>query len=408
MSGVAGYFIFSFIMHFFGRKMVFLLLNANLVIGWLTFVFAKNMYTLFIGRIVQGLGMSGLFINAIIIAEYCHPTRRGYLCSIKKVMGGIGVLVCHALAFKLGWREIALVALVPATFSFVFSLFWLESPVHLAVKGRYNECETSFIKLFGDTVESRKDVKDLIDTQRKIRESKLKRKDCNIFSLFLDRAFLRALFIVSVLTIVVDCSGKIYFKAYAIDFMKKLTKDSSIAIYCSVGADALATVALTCSCIIVKIFQRRTLVITFGTVSVAIMFSIGFLNFFITDRALASWLTVIVILFHYFFVNFSLIPVSFILFGELYPLEFRGIGSCLSGVVSCLCSALTLKITPSIIINNGVAGCYVIFGLCMLVFLGILYFILPETKDKTLQEVENEVRGGKNSKDETEQMLSRN
>lgn len=406
ISSIVGYFIYPFIMQSLGRKMVFLLLNANLIIGWLVFVFAKSIHALFIGRIIQGCSKSGLFINAIIVAEYSHPSKRGYLCSIKKVMGGIGVLICHALAFKFGWREITLVALVPATLSFAFSFLWLESPVHLAVKGRYKECETSFIKVFGDNDESRKDVIELIDTQRKIRESKLKRKDISILSQLLDRAFLKALFIVSVLTVVVDCSGIIYIKAYAIDFMTQLTKDSSKAVYCSVGADALATVALFLSCIIVKVFQRRTLVITFGTLSIGIMFSIGFINYFIADSVLASWLTVIVILFHYFFVNLSLIPVSFILFGELFPFEFRGIGSCISGVLFSLCSGFTLKIAPSIVINHGVAGLYVICGLIMLVFLGILYVILPETKDKTLQEVENEIRRVKASSNETEQMLS--
>ncbi|XP_072946148.1 facilitated trehalose transporter Tret1-like [Epargyreus clarus] len=78
---------------------------------------------------------------------------------------------------------------------------------------------------------------------------------------------------------------------------------------------------------------------------------------------------------------------------EVFPLEHRGIGTTATGIVFTLLYAITMKCTPIMMEETGIEGTYGIYGVCLLICLVISHFILTETKDKTLQEIEDEMKG---------------
>ena len=88
---------------------------------------------------------------------------------------------------------------------------------------------------------------------------------------------------------------------------------------------------------------------------------------------------------------FSLGPVMWVLLSELYPLKYRGIAIGVIAFVNSLISFFVQLIFPWELSNLGNALTFFIFG--AIAFLGffILLKILPETKGKSLEELEQEL-----------------
>jgi MFS family permease len=87
---------------------------------------------------------------------------------------------------------------------------------------------------------------------------------------------------------------------------------------------------------------------------------------------------------------FSLGPVMWVLLSELYPLKYRGLAIGVIAFVNSLISALVQLIFPWELSHLGNAFTFFIFGAIALVGFFILLKILPETKGKSLEELEKE------------------
>ncbi|XP_050357235.1 facilitated trehalose transporter Tret1-like [Nymphalis io] len=401
-SGVIGFCVIPPLMQVFGRKFAFFCMNILVSTGFFIFALANSISALYAARIIQGMALCGVYITAIVLGEYSHPKRRGYFITIKKASVAIGSLMCHSMALYWTWRQIAIFAIIPQIVSIIITCSWPESPAFLAMKGKYEECSASYIWLHGDNSKNRKDLEELIAAQQERRQkNKNSKKDKLIAFLrkLTQRDFLRSFLIVSVLTMIIDASGRYYMLAYIVEILIQITSDETIAVYCTIGADALTLVALSISCFIIRCFKRRTILFTAGILSVSLMFVTSFLTFLESSYkiSISFWVTPFVILLNVFIVNAGVVPVCFAIIGEILPLEHKGTGSCTTGIVFTILYALVMKLTPLMMDKTGIVGTFGIYGTCVIAGLVVLYFVLNETKDKTLQEIENEIKGKKSS-----------
>ena len=88
---------------------------------------------------------------------------------------------------------------------------------------------------------------------------------------------------------------------------------------------------------------------------------------------------------------FSLGPVMWVLLSELFPNHIRGIAISSIGFVNSLMSWLVQFIFPWQLSNLGNALTYLIYAVFAVAGLLILARILPETKGKSLEEIEREL-----------------
>jgi MFS family permease len=90
---------------------------------------------------------------------------------------------------------------------------------------------------------------------------------------------------------------------------------------------------------------------------------------------------------------FSLGPVMWVLLSELYPLKYRGLAIGVIAFINSLISSLVQLIFPWELSNLGNALTFFIFGIIALIGFFILLKLLPETKGKSLEELELELVG---------------
>ena len=84
----------------------------------------------------------------------------------------------------------------------------------------------------------------------------------------------------------------------------------------------------------------------------------------------------------------SIGPVMWVLFAELFPNRIRGIAISFVGLVNSGVSFLVQLVFPWQLANIGNAGTFFIYGLFAVVGLLVIVRLLPETKGKSLEEIE--------------------
>jgi SP family arabinose:H+ symporter-like MFS transporter len=87
----------------------------------------------------------------------------------------------------------------------------------------------------------------------------------------------------------------------------------------------------------------------------------------------------------------SLGPVMWVLFSELFPNRVRGLAISFVGLINSAVSFLVQLIFPWELQNLGNSVTFLIYGLFAIVGLIILMRLLPETKGKSLEELEAEL-----------------
>lgn len=91
---------------------------------------------------------------------------------------------------------------------------------------------------------------------------------------------------------------------------------------------------------------------------------------------------------------FSLGPVMWVLLSELYPIKYRGLAIGIIAFVNSLISSIVQLVFPWELSNLGNALTFFIFGAIALVGFFVMIKILPETKGKSLEELEQELTSG--------------
>ena len=87
----------------------------------------------------------------------------------------------------------------------------------------------------------------------------------------------------------------------------------------------------------------------------------------------------------------SLGPVMWVLFSELFPNRIRGIAISFVGLINSSVSFIVQLVFPWELENFGNSVTFLIYGLFAIVGLVVVLKLLPETKGKSLEELEVEL-----------------
>lgn len=102
-----------------------------------------------------------------------------------------------------------------------------------------------------------------------------------------------------------------------------------------------------------------------------------------------SWIPTALILVYVFTSTFGLLTIPFVLNSEIYPQRYRGFCSGLAIAVCYTICFVCLKLYPWMEVNLGILNICIIYGGCALLSVLYVQFIVPETKGKSLSEIEN-------------------
>lgn len=86
--------------------------------------------------------------------------------------------------------------------------------------------------------------------------------------------------------------------------------------------------------------------------------------------------------------QFSIGPVMWVLFSELFPIHVRGVAIPAMALVASIVSAMVQQLFPVQLAYMGSSGVFLTYGISAVLALILLTWLMPETKGKTIEEIE--------------------
>ncbi|XP_050357140.1 facilitated trehalose transporter Tret1-2 homolog [Nymphalis io] len=397
IAGIPGFMTSSFLMDMYGRRLAHAVVVVPGIVGWLLIYFATNISVLIIGRSLCGLAAGAtVSLGAVVIGEYTSPSNRGMFLNLKTTAVCVGNMIVHLLGNFYAWKTVALIGLIPHILSLIIIATWPESPAWLASRKRFDESEKSFYWLRGKTAESRKELGEMLRAQKERIEypsSKSFSKIClEFFKKFTKRDFIKPVIIIFFGGLLLETCGRHIFPAYALQIIEEVTGNKSQSFYYTLGIDLIISASALFSSVLVKIMKRRTLLFGSGFAALLVLMCVC-LYLYLSAHGLISkdksWIAVTLFALYFILSNLGCTPIPLALLGEVFPLAHRGAGSSVAGFILSIFVMAGMQVTPYLLVSVKVYGTFAVFGTAMGLALVVLYFILPETKDKTLQQIED-------------------
>ncbi len=399
----------------FGRKKVILVTAVIFAIGSVLTGASPTPTFLAISRIVLGIAIGiSSFTVPLYISEISPTKIRGALVSSFQLMITIGILVSYFsdLAFAdeanpFSWRWMFYVGVFPAIILFVGMLFLPETPRFLIGKGKV-EKGRKILSMVEDPALVEVAVAKI---QEDIRKDKLAATDwTEIFKPWLRKALIIAIGIMFVQQFV-GINTIIYYAPTVFIIAGFVGAKAAIAATVSVGVVNVLSTILSMF-LIDKLGRRKLYFIGLTGMAVALT-ALG--TFFLLKDSLGpalKYITVGSILVYVFFFAISLGPLGWLIISEIFPLKVRGLGMSIGSLSNWLFNAIVtftfLKLAwaftgPGMeILNEGAlkpdpnpAGAFFVYA--AIAVIGIIWGIkyIPETKGKTLEQIEEHWRAGK-------------
>ncbi|CAG9109505.1 unnamed protein product [Plutella xylostella] len=417
---VAGNFVVPSVMSGRGRRAANLASIVIVIAGWLCIITADSIATLLVARFLQGfsMGMSAS-LGPVLIGEYTSPKNRGMFLTTVSLCIATGVLTVHTMGSYLSWQRTALVIVFIAFTDLVIVMYSPESPSWLADQGRYEECKEVFRWLRGDTEED--ELHTMIETSILVKEAKaevdidesfskkMKRNVAYFSSTIRKKEFYKPIFIMVHIYTLGQWAGANILAAYTGDvFNNVVGGDVNISLMI-ITLDAQRIVSNTCALFVIKKVKRRKMLLITGSINVFAFLATAAYTYLKSQGRLPFDHPILgVLLIHtiMFSIATGMVPLPFIIAGELFPLEYRSLAGGISVLFLSSNLFITVKTLPLLLATVGLHGAFCLYAAVVGYCLVVALIFMPETKDRTLQEIEDEFRGRPLSPEEVKSMES--
>ncbi|KAJ8686396.1 hypothetical protein QAD02_022190 [Eretmocerus hayati] len=375
-----------------GRKKTLIITSGVSLASWLVIYFSNNYEQILAGRFLSGFAIGLAAIPATLYsAEVASPELRSTTLTWTSITIAVGVLIVYIFGyfFPDDWGMIALLcAMFPAATLLLTWAFVPESPIWLKDHGRLMKAEKVLKKFNG--LPKNHPISPELEAQLKP-QSFVQAKEDNIFKKLTSRKAIEPLVIMLFFFFFQQFSGIFAVVYYAVD----VSRDAGLTIDGYLGAILIGLTRLIGSLALAFVSEklgRRFPAIVSGvgmTLFMAILSIYLYLkdcNYLIADGGL---IPAICIMMYIFTSTVGFLTLPFAMIGEVFPSSVKEI---LSGITTCFAyvfSFVTVKIYPDMISTMGKHGVFFFYAAMSL--LGTLFVIiwLPETKNKSLLEIEN-------------------
>ncbi|XP_059047261.1 facilitated trehalose transporter Tret1-like [Achroia grisella] len=399
ISLIPGALMTPFILSRYGRRKANLISSLIMILGWVCTVFANDAKLILFARFIQGmaLGISSLS-GPILVGEYTTPKYRGGFLTVMTLSLSLGSMIVHTVGSLLTWRRTAMFCLGLTVLDAIIILLSPETPVFLATRGRYDECRKVFHWLRGHEEEDELEAMIKADMHRK--ETKLQNKkgllkkitakSKYVVDISKKSEFYKPLILMLHLDVINVWSGSMMMDIYGIDILHKLTRDDINVYNWLIAMDVVRLMAKGCGIVVHSKFKRRTMVIMFVCLNILAYLSTAIFSY-TKDRNFGFYHPVIPAILVYFLiitVGTGIQPLVNIIAGEIFPLEYKGVSSMIIVLFLAVNITVKMKTLPYLFWNIGLPGTYCLYSGLIVYALVVVMTILPETKDKTLQYIE--------------------
>ncbi|XP_049764698.1 facilitated trehalose transporter Tret1-2 homolog [Schistocerca cancellata] len=388
-----------------GRKRTLMVSAPLFVAFWVLLAFSQNYAMLFSARILTGF-CAGISIPSaqVYVNESAHARVRGVLGSLPALFMSGGILLAYVLGAWLPWQALAGACAVPPALLFLSLLPLPESPVWLADRGRHADAARAMAWLHRDSVfgkhqphAPRENLPVTVAELKMWTSKKAPSKGASAAqegSPFSRRALLRRPVLIPLalslaLLVFQQLSGidSVVFYTVMIFESAGSTLDDHVATIIVGAVQLLANVA---ALFVVDRAGRRPLLLASGALMAVSMAALGaYFNLQEQNREegleLLPLASLVVFMLGY---SLGYCTLPFLLMGELLPERQRGPLSSLAGSFNLAFMFVVIKTFHNFQQLLGNDGTFWLYGAMCLASCAFVWLLVPETRAKSLAEIE--------------------
>lgn len=382
----------------YGRKKM-LIIASFLFVASAIGTGAVDSFTWFIiYRIVGGFGIGiASNVSPVYIAEVAPASVRGKFVSLNQLTIVLGILMAQLANWQIGefftsgsetlsaesiemaWRYMFWAELIPAGLFFVLAFIIPESPRWLATMGQTEKAGRILARVGGETY-----ARQTLSELGKLTDNK---EEMGNWSALLQPGVRNVLVIGIVLAVFQQwCGINVIF-----NYAHEIFSEAGYAV-----SDVLMNIVVTgvtnllftfVAIYTVDKWGRRTLMFV-GSAGLAIIYTILGTCYFL---GISGWPMLLLVVLAIACYAMSLAPVVWVVLSEIFPVRIRGLAMALSTFflwVACFVLTYTFPLLNEAV---GASGTFWLYGIICLAGFLFIRAKLPETKGKTLEELEKEL-----------------
>uniref|UniRef100_A0A131YDC4 Sugar transporter n=1 Tax=Rhipicephalus appendiculatus TaxID=34631 RepID=A0A131YDC4_RHIAP len=372
-----------------GRRKTMVTVALWFVSGWMCIILAPTTPWLMVGRFLTGGGMgTAAPASSVYLSEVSPARMRGLLNTGCNLLFAVGILLGYAMGKWLYYTWLAVACLVPAFVCGVaFAFYVQESPRWLMLKGRRAQALEALKFYRGPHVGEE--------------FSFLESGTANLPGLTLAEMrepHIYKPFLYSLLPMFMQQTAAVNVVLF---YAKDIFDEAGTSLEshnCSIIMGGISVVTFAVTTVLADRAGRKALLIVSAVVT---MIGLGLLGLYFHLKGMNGeefskeygWFPILAIALYAVGHSLGLGPLPFVLMGELIPLKAKGVASSVCTAFLFATGFLLVKEHFDIQSLLGAAGAYWLYGALVLVAFVPFVVFVPETKGKSLEEIEKLFRG---------------
>jgi len=372
---------------FFGRKKALLIIAVIYTTSAIGSALTQSWTGFLIYRFIGGLGVgASSVIGPMYIAEIAPAHLRGRLVTAFQLNIVAGILLSYLSNYWIAqiithdaWRWMLGVISIPSIIFFGLIFFIPDSPRWLVLKGKKEEAKSVLQK-----IRSKNPLKEVLEIEASItKEDGVNRE--NLFS----SMYRMPIFLAILVALFNQLSGinAVMYYAPRIFEMVGYGQNSALLQSLSVGV-TLFVFTLLGMFLVDRVGRKKLLLV--GAVGMVIFLGMVAKTVFKSTADGSIWMLVYLSGFIAFF-SFSQGTVIWVFISEIFPNSVRAKGQTLGSFTHWSAAVVISWVFPSISESGGGGWAFIFFSVAMVLQFFIVWKFFPETKGKTLEQIQTEM-----------------
>lgn len=371
-----------------GRRMMIMVACVIFIVGVALILLSNTFLTLLSARLFLGVAVGIVAVAVpLYVAELVPARERGKYVAFFQLFLTFGILLAYVVDLYFtpsgNWRAMFAVVLIPACVLLLGMLRLPESPRWLMFNGQREQARLVLRRTHS--------IDEAETALSEITES-MENTEGGWRELFSKRLYL-PLFVAVGIAVLNQWTGINTFLQYAPSILKQSGMQTNII--AMMGSAGIAVLNFLCTILALflvdRVGRRPLLLIGVGGVFISEVF-LGVVNTWAMAPAMRGWLSMFALF--GFIVFFAIGPgvVVWLAISELFPTRVRGKGIALCLFFNSLAGTLLASSFLDITHVVGWSGAYFICAGCSAVYFLLTYFLLPETKAQSLEQIQRYFR----------------
>ncbi|XP_031287482.1 hexose carrier protein HEX6-like [Pistacia vera] len=395
VAGLVASFFASSVTRALGRKSSILVGGTAFLAGSALGGAAFNAYMFIFGRVLLGIGVG--FANQsvpVYLSEMAPPRHRGAINNGFQLCVAVGALSANLVNYVTqkikggwGWRISLAMAAVPASMLTLGAIFLPDTPNCLIQRSNDHQKAKLMLQRVRGTADVQAELDDLI------RANSISKTVKHPFQKIIRRKYRPQLVMAIAMPFFTQVTGITVIAFYAPILFRTVGLGESASLMSTIVTSLMATGSTFISMLVVDKLGRRVLLLVGGIqMFVSHIIVGGIMATQLGDHGGLSkgYAYIVLVLICIFVAGFgwSWGPLGWLVPSEILPLEIRSAGQSITVAVCFLFTSIVAQ-TFLAMLCHFKSGIFFFFGGWVVLMTSFVYFLLPETKNIPLEQMDN-------------------